>query len=45
MENEVRTTKGVAKVIKSVVKMTVKKRETSKWKDKEERRIRRGQKR
>lgn len=29
MENEVKTTKGVGKVIKSVVKRTTKERETS----------------
>lgn len=42
MENEVMTTKGVGKVIKPVVKMTTKERETSKWKDREEGRVRRG---
>lgn len=41
-ENEVKTTKGVGKVIKPVVKMTTKERETSKWKDREEGRVRRG---
>lgn len=45
MENEVKTTKGVGKVIKSVMKVTMKEREISKWKDREEGRVRRGQKR
>lgn len=35
----------MGKVIKSVVKMTTKKKKTSKWKDREEGRVGRGQKR